>query len=185
MYIDESDKGFSFRNYGDLLFIGGSNHRTGKKSGAYEPLRAFAKEHYPHLTEKYHWAAQDCMSLDSMPYIGHYCKSTANWYTATGFNKWGMTGAMVSAMLLRDIICGVDNSYAEVFLPSRSILKPQLFINGLETTVNLITPTPKRCSHLGCALKYNRHEHSWDCPCHGSRFSEDGNVIENPANKKL
>lgn len=183
MFIDESDKGLSFRNYKDLLFIGGSNHRTGKKSGAYEPLRAFAKEHYPSLKEKYHWAAQDCMSLDSMPYIGHYSKATANWYTATGFNKWGMTGALVGATLLRDIICGIDNQYAEIFSPSRTIIKPQLFINTAESAINLITPFPKRCTHLGCALKYNKHEHSWDCPCHGSRFDEKGNVIENPAQK--
>jgi glycine/D-amino acid oxidase-like deaminating enzyme len=107
MYIDESDKGLSFRNYKDLLFIGGSNHRTGKKSEAYEPLRAFAKEHYPSLKESYHGASQDCMSLDSAPYIGHYSKHTANCYTATGFNKWGMTGAMVGATLIRDIICGI------------------------------------------------------------------------------
>lgn len=185
MYIDESDKGLSFRNYKNLLFIGGSNHRTGKKSGAYEPLRAFAKEHYSTLTESCNWAAQDCMSLDSMPYIGQYSSKTANWYVTTGFNKWGMTGAMVGAMLLRDIICGAENSYAEIFSPKRSMIKPQLFLNGLETTLNLITPTPKRCSHLGCALKYNRYEHSWDCPCHGSRFSEDGRVLENPSTRDL
>lgn len=185
MYIDESDKGLSFRNYKELLFIGGSNHRTGKKSQAYEPLRAFAGEHYPHSREKYHWAAQDCMSLDSMPYIGHYSKATADWYTAAGFNKWGMTGALASATLLRDIICGTDSRYAEVFTPSRAIIKPQLFINCAETAINLITPIPKRCTHLGCALKYNRHEHSWDCPCHGSRFDENGRVTENPAKKDL
>lgn len=185
MYIDESDKGFSFRNYGDLLFIGGSSHRTSKKSAAFEPLRNFAKEHYPTLTEKYHWAAQNCMSLDSIPYIGHYSKKAADWYVATGFNKWGMTGAMVSATLLRDIICGVENSYAEIFSPRREMLKSQLMLNSFETAINFIIPTTKRCSHLGCALKYNKFEHSWDCPCHGSRFDEKGNVIENPANKDI
>ena len=185
MYIDESDKGLSFRNYKNFLFIGGSNHRTGKKSGAYEPLRSFAKKYYPNIKERYNWAAQDCMTLDSAPYIGHYSKHTANWYTATGFNKWGMTGSMAGASLLRDIICGIDNSYAEVFTPLRSIIKPQLFINSAETAINLLTPLPKRCSHLGCALKYNKHEHSWDCPCHGSRFDEKGEVIENPATKNI
>ena len=34
---------------------------------------------------------------------------------------------------------------------------------------------------MGCALKYNAAEHSWDCPCHGSRFGEDGGLIDNPA----
>ena len=38
---------------------------------------------------------------------------------------------------------------------------------------------------MGCALKWNTAEHSWDCPCHGSRFSEDGKVPNNPANGDL
>jgi glycine/D-amino acid oxidase-like deaminating enzyme/nitrite reductase/ring-hydroxylating ferredoxin subunit len=38
-----------------------------------------------------------------------------------------------------------------------------------------------RCTHLGCLLRYNGAERSWDCPCHGSRFDVDGNVLEGPA----
>ena len=69
--------------------------------------------------------------------------------------------------------------------PSRNILKPQLAVNLLESTVNLLTPTVPRCSHLGCALKWNPREHSWDCPCHGSRFAEDGKLMDNPATKGI
>ena len=121
------------------------------------------------------------MSLDSMSYIGRYSKSTPDLYTATGFNKWGMTSSLVSAMILCDMVCGKKNEFADVFSPGRSILKPQLFINGFEATVNLATPTTKRCPHLGCALKRNEAEHTWDCPCHGSRFEKNGDIIDNPA----
>lgn len=38
-----------------------------------------------------------------------------------------------------------------------------------------------KCPHLGCKLVFNNKEKSWDCPCHGSRFDIDGNVIEGPA----
>lgn len=38
-----------------------------------------------------------------------------------------------------------------------------------------------RCTHLGCLLRFNSAERSWDCPCHGSRFAVDGTVLEGPA----
>jgi len=41
------------------------------------------------------------------------------------------------------------------------------------------------CTHLGCELMYNNAEHTYDCPCHGSRFSHDGTIIEGPAVKPL
>ena len=185
MYAEDSGSGMSFRNYDGLLLLGGGGGRTGKNNPSWEFLRDFAGEYYPAAKEKYHWAAQDCMSLDGVPYIGQYGRKTPNFYVETGFNKWGMTSAMVSAMIISDMLTGQKNEYADVFSPSRSILKPQLFINGYESVTNLIYPAKKRCPHLGCALKWNPAEHSWDCPCHGSRFSEDGKLLDNPANGNL
>lgn len=182
MYVDESKTGLSFRNYGDYLLLGGGGHRTGKQGGNWTELRHFAQQHYPNAKEHCHWAAQDCMSLDEMPYIGQYSSRTAELFTATGFNKWGMTGAMLSAMLLSDMVQGRKNEYADVFSPSRNILKPQLFVNGFEAVTNLLSFTGRRCPHLGCALHWNPAEHSWDCACHGSRFDEGFRVLDNPAN---
>ncbi|MBQ9111303.1 MAG: FAD-dependent oxidoreductase [Oscillospiraceae bacterium] len=182
MYVDECRTGLSFRNYGKYLLLGGGGHRTGKQGGNWTELHHFAHQYYPHAKEYCHWAAQDCMSLDDVPYIGQYSSRTAQLFTATGFNKWGMTGAMVSAMLLSDLVQGKKNEYADIFSPSRSILKPQLFVNYLESAVNLLSFTGKRCPHLGCALHWNAAEHSWDCACHGSRFDENGRALDNPAN---
>lgn len=181
MYVDKSDTGMSFRSYGDLLLLGGGGHRTGKSGGCWQELEDFAKRHYKDAEIISKWATQDCMTLDGIPYIGQYSKTTPNVFAATGFNKWGMTNAMAASDILCDLVIGKRNKYSEVFSPSRSILHPKLFTNILESTVGLITPSAPRCPHLGCALKYNRAEHSWDCPCHGSRFTESGELIDNPA----
>ena len=181
MYVDEADTGLSFRNYNGYLLLGGGGHRTGKSGGCWAELEEFAEKHYPGARIVGKWATQDCMTLDGVPYIGQYSKKTPDVFVATGFNKWGMTSAMVSANILTDLVQGKQNRYAKAFSPSRSILCPQLAVNAFETVVNLLTPTAPRCPHLGCALKYNKAEHSWDCPCHGSRFTESGEVIDNPA----
>jgi glycine/D-amino acid oxidase-like deaminating enzyme len=185
MFVDDSKTGLSFRNYNGLLLLGGGGHRTGKTGGDWTELRRFAAQHYPKARERYHWAAQDCMSLDDVPYIGRYAPTTPELYVATGFNKWGMTGSMLAAMLLCDLMLGRKNEYNTIFESSRSMLKPQLFVNALESAANLLTLGKKRCPHLGCALKWNAAEHSWDCACHGSRFDQNGKLLENPANGDL
>ncbi len=181
MYVDEDKKGMSFRNYNNLLLIGGGGHRTGKDGGAWNETDTFAKKYYPRARLTHQWAAQDCMSLDGIPYIGRYSRNTPEMFVATGFNKWGITSSMVAAKILCDMVMEKKNDFEEVFSPQRTMVKSQLILNGLESAKNLLTPTTKRCPHLGCALKWNKAEHTWDCPCHGSRFDEKGKLIDNPA----
>ena len=181
MYVDEAEDGLSLRSYHGLLLLGGGGHRTGKKGGGWAELSAVAQRAYPNAREAARWATQDCMSLDGVPYIGQYSARTPGLFVAAGFNKWGMTSSMAAAMLLADLVRGRENPYAALFSPSRSILRPQLAANAGEAAANQRTPTVPRCPHMGCALKYNRQEHSWDCPCHGSRFAQDGRLLDNPA----
>ena len=181
MFRDAEESGFSFRNYRDTLIIGCGSHRTGKKSTGWLELEQLRERYYPNTEIVARWATQDCITLDGVPYIGQYSPATPDLYVATGFNKWGMTSSMLAAEILTDMVQGKTHAYASVFSPSRSLLRPQLLYNVLESTMNLLTPTSPRCPHMGCALKWNKQERSWDCPCHGSRFTEEGKLLENPA----
>ena len=77
------------------------------------------------------------MSLDGIPYIGRYSPKLPHLYVASGFNKWGMTGAMVAAGLLCDLLTGRRNDCADVFDPSRSMLRKQLFVNGADSILGV------------------------------------------------
>lgn len=180
-YETTAERGAYFRNYKNYLLVGGGDHRTGKKGGGFSAVEDFAKRNFPGIEIKYAWATQDCMSLDGIPYIGRYSPSTPDLYVATGFNEWGMTSSMAAADILTDLVTGVKNACAPVFSPDRSMFRIQLIKNFGETFANFIIPMPKRCSHLGCALRWNPEEHTWDCACHGSRFDRHGRLIDNPA----
>lgn len=121
MFIGDGETVYSFRKYDKYLLFGGDGHRTGenRQGCRYNALRQKVKELFPHCTEAAHWSAQDCIPADGIPFIGQYATGKPYWYVATGFQKWGMTTSMVSALILRDMICGKENPYTEVFDPQR------------------------------------------------------------------
>lgn len=51
-----------------------------------------------------------------------------------------------------------------------------------EGNVHIVNTT---CTHMTCELEWNSGDRTWDCPCHGSRFSVKGDVVEGPAKKPL
>lgn len=129
MYINDTNPIFSYRTVKykgkKLLLIGGGDHKTGQPScyqDTYGILEQEAKKFYPDCEVLYRWNTRDCISLDKIPYIGHYSSSMPNVFVGTGFKKWGMTLSNVAANIVVDDICEKENKYTYLFKPSR--LKP-------------------------------------------------------------
>ena len=198
MYLGTDGDRLSFRTYGDMLLLGGGSHRTGVNKGSragecgYGALRRKAQELYPGCRQISQWSAQDCMTLDGLPFIGRFSRRKPNWYVATGFGKWGMTTAMVSARILTALISGRDCQEADIFSPQRHFTAraaKELAVHGAYTVKGMakhLLPAGKgivvlNCPHMGCRLEHNPDEESYDCPCHGSRFDREGHLIDGPA----
>ena len=188
MYLGIDPRGLSLRSAEDHLLLGGYSHRTGQS--APDPYRALASSAgylFPQAHPVCQWSAQDCMTLDSLPYIGRFSRRTPDWYIATGFGKWGMTLSMVSARLLTSLICGKSSPYEKLYSPLRFRLRPsapRLASHMTESSKGLLRGLGHgimRCPHMGCRLSWNQADSTWDCPCHGSRFDRLGRLITGPA----
>lgn len=192
MYLGVDSDGLSFRSAGNTLLLGGNGHRTGKPvSNPYHNLRQIAHRLYPSSRVCGHWSAQDCITLDHIPYIGRISPKNPHWYVATGFQKWGMTSSMISAHLLTDLICGNSSVFEPLFSPSRLHIRAsaaEFMAHSLESGRGLLSGLGRnslRCPHLGCKLAWNSEENTWECPCHGSRFDCQGHLKNGPAQKNL
>lgn len=125
MYLGVEQDGLSLRNQGELLLLGGAGHRTGDQGsgGQYDSLQRAAARWFPGSREVAQWSAQDCITLDGVPYIGKFAANRPHWYVATGFMKWGMTNAMTAAQLLTALIAGENAPEESLFSPQRWALR--------------------------------------------------------------
>lgn len=188
MYLGIDQDGLSLKSTDSWLLLGGQGHRVGQpKPAPYAALDSLARRFFPGSKTACQWSAQDCMTLDSLPFIGRFSRRTPDWYVATGFGKWGMTLSMVSARLLTDLVCGYSSPYEDLYSPLRLHLRassPRLAVHAAVSAKGLAAGMGHgimRCPHMGCRLTWNPTEATWDCPCHGSRFDRLGQLITGPA----
>jgi Rieske Fe-S protein len=89
----------------------------------------------------------------------------------------------VAAELIKDWIAKEDaKHFSEVVAGNGKIME----VNGKKCAVHRdyagnLNVVSAICPHMGCIVHWNEAETSWDCPCHGSRFAIDGEVLEGPA----
>jgi len=190
-------KGFEYRRVGENILIDGASFRTGEKpkKSKYQIVERHIRRYFKDSNVTVRYCAQDCMTLDLLPYAGRYSHFADNVFVVSGFNKWGMTSSYIAAGVIVDMIKGelsVDAPFsANIYSPQRNVLLANIIetienvgVIAASFAGNLVNGNPK-CPHMGCNLKWNRDEQTWDCPCHGSRFSKCGKIINNPSTEPL
>jgi glycine/D-amino acid oxidase-like deaminating enzyme len=180
------------------VVVGGEGHVVGEpgdRSAAerWERLARYGREVLGAGEPAFRWAAHDLVPSDGVPFIGRASAGADRTWVATGFQKWGISTAMVAADLFLGEIEGRARPWASAFDPGRLADSVTVKLakdagravrhvvgDRIGDLVSGEEPGP-RCTHMGCVLAYDADEATWDCPCHGSRYDADGKVICGPA----
>ena len=205
MYLSVDQPSRSLRDAPDpdgaLLLVGGNGHKVGAAvdtAARVEELRAWTLDHWPDAVETHAWSAQDYVPHHGLPYAGPLLPGADGLWVAGGYSKWGMTNAVAAALVLSSHLLGGQMPWADAFrtwsrhevggLPAAARVNAEV---GLELARGWVAAVGTRslredgvsrvCTHLGGIVRRNPAEGSWDCPLHGSRFDEDGAVLEGPA----
>lgn len=124
MYISIDQPTRSLRSTGDgYLIVGGEGHPVAAEEDTnrrYQALETWSAEMFPEAALAFRWAAQDYRSADRLPYIGRLSRKAARVFVATGFAKWGMTNGTAAAMIIADLIEGIENPWAATFDATRT-----------------------------------------------------------------
>ncbi|MEG0448515.1 MAG: FAD-dependent oxidoreductase [Lysinibacillus sp.] len=180
------------------LLMAGSQHIAGQTEDTkpyYEALQQDFNEYFKLQSPLYQWSAQDVETPDYLPYVGSITPSLPYVFIATGYRKWGISNSFVAGRLLCSLITNdaqMKNAEA-LYSPSRTsfgdkllqVMKVGSFISKEFITGYVTRKEAPTCTHLGCKTRWNEADETWDCPCHGSRFFANGQVLEGPAVQPL
>ena len=103
----------------DYLIVGGEDHKTGQKNDAeerYAHLERCMRERFPAGLTEFRWSGQIMETVDGLGYIG---RQGQDLYLATGDSGHGMTHGTIAGLLLRDLILGRSNPWADLYSPMR------------------------------------------------------------------
>lgn len=112
---------------GDILIIGGEDHRTGQADDTEERharLEAWARRRFPFIDEiAYTWSGQIMQSVDGLAFIGRNPMDDSNMYVVTGDSGTGITYATIAAILITDLIEERPNPWQSLYDPARKSLR--------------------------------------------------------------
>jgi len=123
---DTGDPYHYLRLHGDLLIVGGEDHKTGQAidmAERHQRLEAWARERFPQMGPvEFVWSGQVMETQDYLAFIGRNPADHENIYIVTGDSGMGITHGTIAGMLLSDLILGRTNPWARLYDPARVTL---------------------------------------------------------------
>lgn len=127
-YVSLDPPYYYLRTYDDnTLIIGGSDHYTGidiNVNKCYKTLIDKIYELDKDAKILYQWFTEDCMPIDSLPFVGKYSKKNPNIILVTGFQKWGFTNSHIAAKNITNML--LNKEYDDLYNPNRCTLTKDL-----------------------------------------------------------
>ena len=197
--LDKNVISIRFHN-NKMIYLVNSRKLSNNKKGKVPKNYLYSFENY------------DVITNDYLPFIGLL---KPNLFIATGFNTWGMTNSNVASNIINDILLNKKNEYIALFNPYRNLsLKKikNIFNNTIYNSYAFVKSKLNKhhiikidgvkygeyidklgkqhlvkitCPHMKCNLVFNNKDTTWECPCHGSKFDINGNIIKGPSTKNI
>jgi glycine/D-amino acid oxidase-like deaminating enzyme/nitrite reductase/ring-hydroxylating ferredoxin subunit len=126
LYWDTADPYHYVRLAGDILIVGGEDHKTGQADDGAERLarlESWTRERFPVGPAEFKWSGQVMEPVDGLAYIGRNPGDKGHVFVATGDSGHGMTHGTIAGMLITDLILGRPNEWERLYDPSRKSLK--------------------------------------------------------------
>lgn len=177
-------------------------------------LEDWARHNLPVADAVWRWCNEDYDTPDRMAFVGEPDPEQApGYFVATGFNAWGISNGTAAGLgIARQIITGrcpwrslydprrpmpddfnqsgdsqsqVDDLQAIGVGEGGVISRGDEKIAVWRDDAGALHGVSAACTHMGCTVTWNNADRTWDCPCHGSIFQVDGEVIHGPAHEPL
>ncbi len=126
LYWDTADPYHYVRSSGDILIVGGEDHKTGQADDGEERLRrleSWTRERFPIGQVEFRWSGQVMEPVDGLGYIGRNPGDKQHVYVATGDSGHGMTHGTIAGILITDLIRGRSNEWEQLYDPGRKSIR--------------------------------------------------------------
>lgn len=205
----------SIRFYKDNIIYGSNKHKLTSKINYkknYDKSKIDFKKYFSKNPD-FTWMNQDIVSNDLLPFIGEIKHNLyiATAFNGWGMTCGSISGKIISDLIvyknskykelfspernnLNLLLTSLIGSFSYLKAYTISLFKKNnpeyITIKGINYGVYTDDDGVRHfikiiCPHMKCHLVFNKEEKTWDCPCHGSRFDIDGNLIEGPAKENI